>query len=76
MKIQLLIERNEQGQISISGPIADKMLCYGLLECARDAIVAFNAKAAQSQIALARPGDIPDVSKDHRSSFDAPLRRQ
>lgn len=38
MKIEMSIVREENGQVSVSGPIGDKMLCYGLIECARDAI--------------------------------------
>jgi hypothetical protein len=72
MKVQLLIEMNEQGQVNVSGPINQKMLCYGLLECARDAIKDFTDKAAQGpQIALAQPEDIPDASRDRRLAFDA-----
>jgi hypothetical protein len=71
MKVQLLIEMNEQGQITINGPVNQKMLCYGMLEFARDAIKEFNDKAVQGpQIALAQPGDIPDASRDRRLAFD------
>lgn len=37
-RIQLLIEVDEHGNINVTGPIADKALCYGLLESAKDAI--------------------------------------
>ena len=71
MKVQLLIEMNEQGQVNVSGPINQKMLCYGLLDCARDAIKDFTDNAAKGpHIALAQPGDIPDPSRDRRVSFD------
>jgi hypothetical protein len=63
---------NEQQQISVTGPINQKMLCYGMLDCARDAIKEFTDNAAQGpHIALAQPGDIPDASRDRRLSFDA-----
>jgi hypothetical protein len=72
MKVQLLIEMNEQGQITVNGPIGQKMLCYGMLDCARDAIKDYTDKAAQGpQIALAQPSDIPDASRDRRLAFDA-----
>lgn len=37
-KIQLIIELDAQGSIHVGGPIHDKVLCYGLLEAAKDAI--------------------------------------
>jgi hypothetical protein len=42
----------------VTGPIDNKLLCYGLLECARDAIKDFNDQRAQkSAILPARPVD-------------------
>jgi hypothetical protein len=38
MAIRLVIEVNDQGALSVNGPIHDKVLCYGLLEGAKDAI--------------------------------------
>jgi hypothetical protein len=61
-KVQLLIERNEAGQISVSGPITDKMLCYGLLECAHDAIKDFTDKAQQKIVAPTN-GDVLSISR-------------
>lgn len=40
-KAQLIITLEQTGKISISGPINDKILAYGLLEAARDAIKEF-----------------------------------
>lgn len=37
-KMQLVITVNPNGSISVSGPINDKVLCYGLLESAKDAV--------------------------------------
>jgi hypothetical protein len=72
MKVQLLIEMNEQNQITVNGPINNKMLCYGMLDCARDAIKDFADNAAKGpHIALAQPGDVPDALRDRRLSFDA-----
>lgn len=39
--IQLVITLNPDGQLSLSGPIQNKILCYGLLGRARDAIKDF-----------------------------------
>jgi hypothetical protein len=45
MPLELKIMQDDAGQISVSGPIENKILCYGLLEIARDAIVAHHEKA-------------------------------
>jgi hypothetical protein len=47
---KLIIELLPNGQIAVSGPIDNKLLCYGLLECARDAIRDF--KKVDSDILL------------------------
>ena len=40
--IRITIEMNEQtGQVSVTGPITNKILCYGLLEAARENISSF-----------------------------------
>jgi hypothetical protein len=38
MPAQLLITLHENGQIQVEGPLENRILCYGLLECARDAL--------------------------------------
>lgn len=40
-KAQLTITLDQTGKISVSGPIDNKLLAYGLLEAARDAIKEF-----------------------------------
>lgn len=35
---QLIITLMPDGSINVNGPIKNKHLCYGLLECAKDAI--------------------------------------
>lgn len=37
-RMQLLIEITDAGEVSVTGPITEKLLCYGLLEAAKDAI--------------------------------------
>ena len=45
--IRLIIEWNGPGTpVNVNGPIQDKLLCYGLLEMARDAISAYVAPPA------------------------------
>jgi hypothetical protein len=38
MRQQLTITLDEQGNVGINGPINNKVLCYGLLELAKDAL--------------------------------------
>lgn len=41
---RLIIEQVKDGAIRIQGPIGDKILSYGLLDCARDAIFEHHQK--------------------------------
>ena len=41
---KLVIELMSDGRINVNGPIANKMLCYGMMELAKDAIREFNAQ--------------------------------
>lgn len=36
--VQLVITMTPDGQVQVSGPLQNKVLCYGMLESARDAI--------------------------------------
>ena len=36
--VQLVITLMDNGQLQVTGPIQDRMLCYGMLEVARDVI--------------------------------------
>jgi hypothetical protein len=52
----LSITINENGSVSVNGPIDDKMLCYALLELARDAVKDF--QKPEPKIQPAAPSDI------------------
>jgi len=39
---KLIVEFKENGSISVNGPIGDKVLAYGMLEAAKDAIREYN----------------------------------
>lgn len=57
-RAQLLITFHADGSIQVQGAVHDKVLAYGLLECARDAIKdAADRAARQSAIQVARPAD-------------------
>lgn len=51
MKAQLVITWEDNGNINVQGPIENKLITYGLLEAARDAIKDFNDKAASGIVA-------------------------
>ena len=42
MPITLTITLDEAGGIGLSGPVSNTILCYGLLELAKDAIREYN----------------------------------
>jgi hypothetical protein len=47
MKVELIIQLDEKGQVSVSGPVENKILCYGLLEASKEAIRSFVAPKIQ-----------------------------
>ena len=56
-KTQLIITLNEDGTIEASGPFENKLLCYGLLDIARDIVFHHhNAKRIE-------PGDLGTIEK-------------
>lgn len=57
-KVQLVIEMDENRQIKVSGPIQDKIACYGLLEAAKDAIKDFHDNQVKSKIVQVAPADV------------------
>jgi hypothetical protein len=38
MVVQILIEMTPTGQVNVTGPVDNKVLCFGLLEAAKDAV--------------------------------------
>ena len=52
---QLAITMDDAGQINVNGPIENRVLCYGLLEMAKDAIKA-HAEQSKKLIAEVPPG--------------------
>jgi hypothetical protein len=57
MKQQLVITINDKGEVSVSGPLENKLICYGLLEMAKDIIAAYTEQA-QKQIKPATKADL------------------
>ena len=55
----LTITWTQDGQIQVNGPINDKILCYGLLEAAKDAIRDYVAKNTASNSLTIAHGTLP-----------------
>lgn len=54
--IQLIITMDDQGQVSVNGPIQNQLLSFGLLEMAKTAISEHNKQQADKRVQLAPPG--------------------
>jgi hypothetical protein len=53
MKVTLVIELEPDGKVSLAGPLENKLLCYGLLEIARQSVQDYDAtKRVQSAAEL------------------------
>lgn len=61
VQTQLLISMLDDNTINVQGPIGNKLLCYGLLEVAKD-IVRNHVEKPASNLVIARPGSIPPKS--------------
>jgi hypothetical protein len=61
--VEMKITIDDAGRVNVNGPIANNLLCYGMLEMAKDAIASFNAKPASSIIPV---DSAPLVLKDHQ----------
>ena len=51
---KLAITLSPNGQVSVTGPIDNAMLCYGLLEVAKDVVRTHVQKKAESGIVIPR----------------------
>ncbi len=51
----LVIEFDNLGDINVNGPITNKMLCYGMLENARDVVMNYKPIEVHNQM----PGVVP-----------------
>lgn len=61
--ITFTINMYDNGQVDVSGPVENKVLCYGLLEVARDAIAEHAKKAAEQRIVTPGPAGLSLVTK-------------
>jgi len=57
-KLMLTITLEEDGRIEVTGPIDNKVLCYGMLELARQTVQAYELK-----ILTPKTGTLIDLNK-------------
>jgi hypothetical protein len=63
--VQLVITLSPDGNVNVQGPIENKLLCYGLLEAAKDAIRNFDP-ARKPGLLLPRMGvEVPKANGPH-----------
>ena len=53
---QFIITLTDAGQITVEGPIEQRMLAFGMLEVAKDVIRELAQKSAENKVQLAPPG--------------------
>ena len=63
---KLTITLDEQGNVGLEGPVDQKMLCYGMLETARDLIQDYHIAKEQSAIQRPSPADVLSLNGHHR----------
>ena len=66
MPLTLTITQTEDGRLTVNGPIANKVLCYGLLSAAQDAIRDYhqNRPAEEPSKIITPIAAVPDVPPD------------
>jgi hypothetical protein len=57
-KAEMLITIDQNGQISVTGPINDKFISYAMLEAARDVVKDHHDKIARSSIVAPTSEDV------------------
>lgn len=62
MALSMTIAVDDQGRVNVSGPLENQLVCYGLLEVARDAIKAHCDAAAKMAVKPATPEDVRTLS--------------
>jgi hypothetical protein len=63
--LTLTITQTEDGRLTVNGPIANKVLCYGLLSAAQDAIRDYHLQPREEPTRIITPiAAVPDVPPD------------
>ena len=53
--VKLTISLLSDGQVTVNGPLTEKMQCYGMLECARDAIREYKSPVKRIEFERIQP---------------------
>lgn len=53
--VQLLLTLNKDGTLNVTGPIDDRVLCYGMLDYAKDVIREYQASRAKLVVPITDP---------------------
>lgn len=56
MAMQIVIDVNDAGQVSVTGPLENKVVMFGLLEVAKHVVAAHEVKEAPK---ILRPAMVP-----------------
>lgn len=63
MPLEMKILLDDAGQIQVTGPIDNKLVSFGLLELAKEAIAKHNEQREQRRVQLAMPAAVPFAMK-------------
>jgi hypothetical protein len=62
--LTLTITQTEEGRLTVNGPLANKVLCYGLLTAAQDAIRDYHVQPREAPSRIITPiAEVPDLKE-------------
>ncbi len=63
MPVQLVITMDEKGNVNVNGPLANRVLCFGLLEMAKSNINEWVAKQQEQRVQPASDAEVAALIK-------------
>lgn len=75
MGLQLVVAVDDTGQLNVNGPLHDKILCLGLLEAAKQAVLNYNPEAQPKIIPVKSFQDKPLSGTQPSSNANGPEQR-
>lgn len=63
--LQLTISVNTNGSVRVEGPVHEKILCYGMLEAAKDAIKEHHDAIVNGSRIVPAAGPLPPLTNDN-----------
>ena len=65
MPLEVRILVNDEGGLSVQGPIDNKLMIIGILEVAKDAVYTYHREQKDKKVQLAPPGTVlPPIKLD------------